>query len=53
MFSDSIIDQQSIQAYLETNYHVCGEAPVTLNIGIANSGLAALHTSHCVESALT
>lgn len=50
MFSDSIIDQRSIQAYLETDYHVLCEVPVTLNIGVANAGLAALHTSHSVES---
>lgn len=50
MFPDSIIDQRSIQAYLETNYHVYGEAPMTLNIGVANAGLATLHTSHSVES---
>ena len=50
MFSDSIIDQRSIQAYLETDYHVLCEVPVTLNIGFANSGLAALHKTHSVES---
>ena len=50
MFSDSIIDQRSIQAYLETDYQVLCEVPVTLNIGVANAGLAALHRSHSVES---
>ena len=49
MFSDSIIDQRSIQAYLETDYHVLCEVPLTLNIGVANAGLAALHTTHSVE----
>ena len=50
MFSDSIIDQRSIQAYLETDYHVLCEVPLTLNIGVANAGLAALHKTHSVES---
>ena len=50
MFSDSIIDQRSIQAYLETDYHVLCEVPLTLNIGVANAGLAALHRTHSVES---
>ena len=35
---------------METDYHVLCEVPVTLNIGAANAGLAALHTSHSVES---
>ena len=50
MFSDSVIDQGSIQAYLETNYHVHGATPLTLNIGFANAGLAALHKAHSVAS---
>lgn len=50
MFQNSVISQISIQAYLETNYHVSGATPLTLNIGVANAGLAALHTSHSVES---
>lgn len=50
MFQNSVISQSSIQAYLETNYHVNGATPMTLNIGVANAGLAALHTSHSVES---
>ena len=50
MFQNSVIPQSSIQAYLETNYHVSGASPLTLNIGVANAGLAALHTSHSVES---
>ena len=50
MFSDSIIDQRSIQAYLETNYHVHGATPLTLNISVANAALVGLHTSHSVES---
>ena len=50
MFQDSVITQSSIQAYLETDYHVHGATPLTLNIGVANAGLAALHTTHSVES---
>ena len=50
MFLDSIIDEQSIQAYLDTDYHVNGATPLTLNIGVANAGLAALHKTHSVES---
>ena len=50
MFQDSVIAQSSIQAYLNTNYHVHGAMPLTLNIGVANAGLAALHRSHSVES---
>ena len=50
MFSDSIIDQRSIQGYLDTKYHVHGAMPLTLNIGVANAGLAALHKTHSVES---
>ena len=50
MFSDSVITQSSIQAYLETNYYVHGAMPLTFNIGVANAGLAALHKTHSVES---
>ena len=50
MFQNSVIAQSSIQAYLETNYHVNGATPLTLNIGVANPGLATLHITHSVES---
>ena len=50
MFQDSLIAQSSIQAYLGTNYHVHGATPLTLSIGVANAGLAALHKTHSVES---
>ena len=50
MFQNSVIAQSSIQAYLETNYHVHGATPLTSNIGVANAGLAALHKTHSVES---
>ena len=50
LFPDSVIDQRSIQAYLETDYHVHGDALVTLNIGVANPTLSALHKAHRIES---
>ena len=50
MFSDSTIDRESIQAYLETEYCVQGDTPATLKIGIASGTLAALHKAHSVES---
>ena len=50
MFPDSVIAQEFVLAYLETNYHVHNDPPVTLNIGIVNARLAALHKTHCVES---
>ncbi len=43
MFSASVIDREIIQAYLETQYHVHGDAPATLVAGQANAALAALH----------
>jgi Protein of unknown function (DUF3293) len=50
LFSDSVIDRDTIQAFLETDYRVHSDAPVTLNIGVANPTLAALYKSHRVES---
>ena len=50
MFQDSVIAQSSIQAYLETNYDVHSAMPLTLNVGVANARLAALHKTHSVES---
>ena len=50
MFLDSVIDRDTIQAFLETDYRVHSNAPLTLNIGVANSTLATLHKSHRVES---
>ncbi|MCY1197662.1 hypothetical protein D9M68_58360 [compost metagenome] len=43
MFSDSAIPQDVIQAYLETHYHVRGNAPATLKVGEANPVLSDLH----------
>ncbi len=50
MFSDSIIGLAVTLAYLETDYHVHGDAPVTIKIGIAASMLVALHEANAVES---
>ena len=41
MFSASIIDPAICQSYLETQYHVHGDAPLTLQVGVANASLAA------------
>lgn len=49
MFSDSVIDRATIQAYLETNYHVGGNTPITLKISVAHPTLTALHKVHGVE----
>lgn len=42
MFSDSDIPRDVIQAYLETHYHVHGNAPTSLKVGEANAALASL-----------
>ncbi len=46
LFSDSAIDHNIIQAYLETDYHIPGNAPATLRIGVTCPELAALHKAH-------
>ncbi len=43
MFSNTVIDPATIQAYLETDYRVYGEIPFTLRIGQVNSDLIAAH----------
>jgi len=45
----SSIDPALIQAYLETRYHVRGDAPLTLAIGAASPALAALHAAAGVD----
>lgn len=50
MFSDSDIPGDTIQAYLETHYHVDGNAPLTLKVGESHPSLAALHQTAGVES---
>lgn len=50
LFPDSDIPRDTIQAYLETHYHVAGDTPTTLQIGQLNPTLAALHDAHQVPS---
>jgi hypothetical protein len=49
LFSGSEIPRDTIQAYLETEYFVLGDAPTTLRVGETNAGLAALHKAFDVE----
>ncbi|WP_454719494.1 MULTISPECIES: DUF3293 domain-containing protein [Cupriavidus] len=49
MFHGSRIDPALIQAYLETRYHVRGNAPLTLAIGVPSPALAALHAAAGVD----
>lgn len=46
MFPDSVIDPATVQAYLETEYHVHGEAGLTLRVGVASSDLLSAHKRH-------
>ena len=48
--SGTVIDQRTVQAYLETDYQVQAEVPIALRIGVANALLATLHKSHRVDS---
>ena len=50
MFSESLIDRNTIQAFLETEYHVFGDSPFTLRIDEPNSALAAACKKNCAES---
>ena len=50
MHSGTVIDQNTVQAYLDTDYQVRAEVPFTLKIGLANELLAALHKSQRVAS---
>ena len=50
MFSESIIHRDTIQAFLETDYCVHGDTPLTLRVGAASPGLSALLQAHRVES---
>lgn len=51
MFSDSVIDSATIQAYLETHYRVHGEAPFVLQIGQVSPDLLSLYARHNVNCA--
>lgn len=50
MFSDSILEPELIQAFLETEYQVAGDSSLVLKIGISSPELVALHKAHRVES---
>lgn len=50
MYSGSLIDRNTIQAFIETEYHVFGCSPFTLRIGEASSALAAECREHHAES---
>ncbi len=49
MFSESEIDRDTIQAFLETEYCVFGDSPFALRIGELNSALAAACKRHGAE----
>ena len=50
MFSESLIDHDTIKAFRETEYHVFGVSPFTLRIGEPNPALAAACKMNCAES---
>ena len=50
MFSESLIDRNTIQAFLETEYQVFGDSPFTLRIGQPNFALATACKRRCAES---
>jgi hypothetical protein len=50
MNTPCVIDADTVKAYLETYYHVEGDAPMTLIVGTPNAALAALHKAAQVES---
>jgi hypothetical protein len=50
VFSESLIDRDTILAFRETEYHVFADSPFTLRIGEPNSALAAACKRSCAES---
>lgn len=50
MFSNSNIPDEVIRAYLETHYLVCGDRPMTLQVGQRNPTLSDLHKASQVSS---
>ena len=50
MLSESLIDRRTIQAFLETEYHVFGNSPFTLRIGEPNAALVAACKRNSSES---
>lgn len=51
LFSDSVIDSATIQAYLETHYRVHGVPPFVMQIGQVSRDLLSLYARHSVECA--
>ena len=52
MFSDTIIDSPTIQAYRETAYHVHGETPACLRIDFHSPELAEIHQAYQTDCSL-
>ena len=50
MFPASLIDPATRQAYLQTQYHVLGDTPLTLQVGVANASLGARYKALRIES---
>ena len=46
MLSDTVIDAATINAYLETDYHVRTQPPFILRVNESNPALAALQQAH-------
>lgn len=44
----SKIPQETLDAYLQTHYHVFGDSPTYLQIGVASATLADIHRQHGV-----
>lgn len=51
LFSDSVIDPATMQAYLETHYRVHGDAPFVLQVGQVSRDLLSLYARHHVDCA--
>ena len=49
LFSGSNIDSDTIQAYLETEYHIHDGTTAILRVGVVCPQLAALHQAHGVD----
>jgi hypothetical protein len=47
--SDSVIDSDTIQAFLETDFRVHADSTFTLRVGEASAALAAAHERHGVD----
>ena len=50
MTNDSPITPETRKSYLETHYHVYGQSPLTLEVGVANPLLATLYQALSVQS---